>query len=305
MDRMSREDSVAALERENRIIKRKLKRSEINRALLEEALDSHLEVVKACAGIGRDGAVYRDNIARLRTEIEQEYLAKAKVNERLHKLDRLNMVGAMAASIGHEVRNPLTTVRGYLQFFENKGGFEKYKEALWLMIEELDRANSIITNYLSLAKNKRVDLQPGNLEQVLQAVGPTLQAEALRHGHGLEFDLQETPAILMDRNEIRQLIGNLVQNGLDALGDKGGVTVRTTADGDSALLSVTDSGRGIPEDALGKLGTPFFTTKKTGNGLGLAVAYRIVERHRGSIRFATSPGGTTVTASFPTLQPVM
>ena len=302
MDKLCPEDSLAALERENRIIKRKLKRSEINRALLEEALDSHLEVVKACAGFGRVGGDCHEHAARLRIEIEQEYLVKAKVKERLHKLDRLNMVGEMAASIGHEVRNPLTTVRGYLQLLERRGGFEKHKEALWLMIEELDRANSVITDYLSLAKNKRVDLKQGNLEQVLRTVSPMLQAEASRFGHRLEFDLQATPAILMDRCEISQLAGNLVRNGLEAMGEKGGVTVSTVADGGSALLSVRDCGSGIPYDALEKLGTPFFTTKKTGNGLGLAVAYRIVERHRGYIRFATSPSGTTVTASFPVLQ---
>lgn len=293
------EESVAALERENRIIKRKLKRSEINRALVEEALESHMEVVRMCASLGND---HRELIAGLRAEIEREFQAKARAEERLRHQDRLNLVGEMAASIGHGVRNPLTTVRGYLQFFESKGGFGKYKDALWLMIEELDRANAIITDYLSLAKNKRVNLLPGQLEKVVQKIKPLLQVEAIRRGQILAFDLQATPAILMDKDEIRQLVVNLVKNGLEAMGDGGRLTVRTASSRDGIVLKVEDCGTGIPPEAMERLGTPFFSTKAGGDGLGLAVSFRIVDRHRGVIGFDSTPAGTTVTVSFPVIE---
>jgi signal transduction histidine kinase len=293
------EAQITALERENRILRQKLARSETNRALMEEALRSHLEVVKACAQITEDRDAYRELSAKLRAEIEQEYSEKTKVNEKLYRLDRLNLVGETAASICHEVRNPLTTVRGYLQFLEGKGRYAKDRDALLLMIAELDRANAIITDFLSLAKNKRVDLRPGNLKKVLLAIKPMLEINVLRSGHTLEIDLQDTPDILMDEGEIRQLVINLAQNGLEAMAEPGRIIVRTAVIDNAVLLSLIDAGKGIPPEIMDKLGTPFFTTKDTGSGLGLAVSFRIAERHRASINFTSSPAGTTATIVFP------
>jgi two-component system, sporulation sensor kinase E len=298
---MGLEEAIAALERENRIIKRKLVRSETNRALLEEAHESHMEVLKMFGENGED----RDVAARLRSENEQELRAKAKTAERLSRLDRLNLIGETAASIGHEVRNPLTTVRGYLQYFENKTSFEQYKDAIWTMIGELDRANAIITGFLSLAKNKRVDMRPGNLKTALLAIKPRLEADAARLGHSLDFYLQGTPGILMDEGEIGQLAENLVRNGLEAMDGPGLVAVSTCRQGGAVLLTVKDTGKGIPQEIIDNIGTPFFSTNKKGSGLGLAIACRIVERHRGAIDFATSPAGTTVTVSFPAYIPLM
>lgn len=300
MERSLPEKRIAALERENRILKKKLERSATNRSLLEEVLESHIRALKVLnADIQADRNAYRDLSAQLRHEIEQEYLEKARVNEKLYRLERLNLVGEMAASIGHEVRNPLTTVRGYLQFFENKSGFAQYKDAVKLMIEELDRANSIITEFLSLAKNKRIDLRPDNLNKVLLAIRPMLEADAIRTGHDIEFDLQAIPDIQIDENEIRQLVINLVRNGLEAMSKSGRIIVRTAFAGDAVWLVVADSGIGIPPEVLEKLGTPFMTTKDTGSGLGLAVSYRIIERHQASVSFESSPSGTTVTVRFP------
>lgn len=293
------ESRLTALERENRILKKKLERCGANRALLEEALASHIAVLSVLKGeIEEERNTYQKMNAKLRVEIEQEYREKARVQEQLYKLDRLNLIGEMAASIGHEVRNPLTTVRGYLQFFSSKSGFVQYTDALHLMIEELDRANSIITEFLSLAKNKKVDLQPGNLSKVLLAIKPMLLADAIRNGHDLVFDLQDNAAVLMNENEIRQLVINLIRNGLEAMSHPGRITVRTQVPGDTVTLSVQDTGTGIPPEVLSKLGTPFFTTKEKGSGLGLAVSYSIIHRHGASLRFETSPEGTTVTAIF-------
>lgn len=241
---------------------------------------------------------YRDLSDRLRGEIEQEYLEKEKFNEKLHRLDRLNLIGEMAASIGHEVRNPLTTTRGYLQFFGRKEVFAPYKESFRLMIEELDRANSIITEFLSLAKNKKVDIRLANLNGTILALKPMLEADAIRSGHELVFDLGDTPDILMDDSEVRQLVINLVRNGLEAMTKGGRLTIGTAARGGEVLLAINDSGPGIPPQAMGKLGTPFFTTKEKGTGLGLAVSYRIADRHKATLSFDSSPEGTTVTVRF-------
>lgn len=218
------------------------------------------------------------------------------------RLDILNIIGKMAASIGHEVRNPLTTVRGYLQMFHGKDYFRQYHDQLATMISELDRANQIITEYLSLAKAPTFTLQRGNLNQILHSLQPLLQTDALQSGHDLEIITEPVPDILCNEKEIRQLLLNLVKNGLEAMAVKGSLTIRTYTVDARALLSIQDQGTGIDPYVLDNLGTPFLTTKEEGTGLGLSVCYHIAEKHRASIDIHSTPDGTTFFISFPVLE---
>jgi two-component system, sporulation sensor kinase E len=161
------------------------------------------------------------------------------------------------------------------------------------MIEELDRANTIISDFLSLAKNKIVELKSHNLNDVVSVLLPMLQSEAYRTGNDLEIDMGDVPDIGLDEKEIRQLLLNLARNGFDAMAPGGRLTIRTCVDKDKVMLAVSDTGGGIPKSVLAKLGTPFLTTKENGTGLGLPVCYRIAERHRAKIDVQTSPAGTT------------
>jgi len=223
---------------------------------------------------------------------------KRLLAEELARLDRLNVIGEMAAGIGHEVRNPLTTVRGYLQLFTRKSKYADDHEQLAIMIEELDRANLIITEFLSLAKNKSVELKPGNLNDTIQALFPMLQADAFRLGHEIHVDGGNTEVICYDDKEIRQLILNLVRNGLEAMATSGILTIRTYSENDKIILAVQDTGIGISEKIINKLGTPFVTTKEAGTGLGLSICYRIAERHDAKIEVKTSSEGTTFLVKF-------
>lgn len=216
----------------------------------------------------------------------------------IQKLDRLNLVGQMAASIGHEVRNPMTAVRGYLQFFQNRRGFGKYREALKIMIGELDRANAIISEFLSLAKDKRIELKPASLDAIILALRPLLAADALRRGHRLDIEIGGVPDILLDESGIRQLILNLTTNALEAMPLGGAVTIRTRCAGGAVLLQVADNGPGIPPDIIDRLGTPFVTTKERGTGLGLAVCHRVAADHGASISVDSSSVGATFTVTF-------
>ncbi|QDR82375.1 ATP-binding protein [Sporomusa termitida] len=218
------------------------------------------------------------------------------------RLDRLNLVGEMAAGIGHEVRNPMTTVRGYLQLFQRKEKYADDHEQLMVMIEELDRANLIITEFLSLAKNKRIEPKPGNLNGTIHALFPLLQADAFRFGHEIEADIGDIPPTCYDDKEIRQLILNLVRNAMEAMDSRGSVTIRTYADNQAITLAVQDTGPGIPENILPKIGTPFLTTKEGGTGLGLSVCYRIAESHGARIEVETSSRGTTFFVRFKVVE---
>lgn len=228
----------------------------------------------------------------------QVQIEKQKMESAISQLDRMNLIGEMAASIGHEIRNPLTTVRGYLQFFSMKKNFSEYEENFSIMIQELDRANLIITEFLSLAKNKKVDLVSNNLNAIITQIYPLIQADAIGAGKNIILKLGDIPNILMDENEIKQYILNLVRNGLEAIKYKGIVLIKTYMDDQHIILAIQDDGEGMPKDVLEKLGTPFVTTKDRGTGLGIPICYRIAERHNAKLDIETSSTGTTFTIKF-------
>lgn len=215
------------------------------------------------------------------------------------RLDQYKIIGEMAAAIGHEVRNPMTTVRGFLQLLLEKGEANGNEEYFDLMIEEIDRANSIISDFLSLGKDLRVELNHSNLNEVVKQSHLILDAEAKKMDHQIQFIPGEIPCILLDIKQIRQLVFNLVSNGLEAMTLPGTVTIRTFRQGDEVVLSIQDQGGGIDANILETLGKPFITTKEKGTGLGLAVCFSIAERHGARLNVQTSNTGTNFFVHFP------
>ena len=220
--------------------------------------------------------------------------------EKITRLDRLNIIGEMAAGIAHEIRNPMTTVRGLLQFMGNKGEFIDQKDNFILMINELDRANSIITEFLSLAKNSVMNFRENNLNTILHEIYPLLQADALSNNCEIKLALTDIPNLSMAPNSIRQLIFNMIRNALDARPRNGMIHISTRTISAKVLLTIEDSGIGMSAEVINKLGTPFFTTKDQGTGLGLAICYRIAQRHAATVIVESHPQkGTTFTIAFP------
>lgn len=236
-----------------------------------------------------------------RSRIYQAQIEKQKIESAMSRLERLNLIGEMAASIGHEIRNPLTTVRGYLQYFKKKKEFLDYVENFSVMVQELDRANLIITEFLSLAKNKKVDLKLNDLNSIITQIYPLIQADAVNGDKNIQLELGEIPEILIDENEIKQYILNLVRNGLEAVNYKGVVSIKTYRDNHSVVLEIKDNGSGIPEEVLDKLGTPFVTTKDNGTGIGIPICYKIAERHKAELELETSSAGTVFAIRFGVL----
>lgn len=238
---------------------------------------------------------------------EQEYLlltmvdiTNQKLMEReIAQLDRLNLIGEMAASIGHEIRNPMTSVRGFLQILGSKAEYQDDLTYFELMIEELDRANDIITEYLSMAKNKPVELKLQSLDIVLKALYPMIQSDANHREITVKLDLNCPAQVLIDTNEIRQLIINITRNGLEAMTQGGDLTIGTMQESDKIVLFIKDEGPGIPPDISNKLDLPFFTTKENGTGLGLPICYSIAARHNAKLDYETGSSGTTFYLRFP------
>ena len=231
-------------------------------------------------------------------KVTQDITEKKKLENEMKKLDRLNLVGEMAATIAHEIRNPMTTVRGFLQMIGAKQDLLMYKEPFSLMIDELDRANSIITEFLSLAKNRVVKFKEGNLNSVIKTISPLIMADAISVDKTIEFELNQIQSLSMDEKEIRQLILNLVRNGLEAMPAGKTLTLGTYTEADEVVLFVRDEGTGIEPELIEKIGTPFLTTKEKGTGLGLPVCFSIAARHNAQIQIDTDESGTTFYVKF-------
>lgn len=216
-----------------------------------------------------------------------------RLESEMARLDRLNLIGQMAAGISHEIRNPMTTVSGFLQMLGGKQKLHEYKEYFNLMQSELNRANSIISEFLSLSRNKKTTFKMNNVNQIIYTLAPLLDSDALLSNSQIKYELGYIPDVLLDEKQIHQLILNLVRNGIESMADGGCITIKTYVEGSNVVLAFSDQGRGIDPEVLKKIGTPFLTTKEKGTGLGLATCYSIAARHNAVIDVETGPGGTT------------
>lgn len=222
-----------------------------------------------------------------------------KLKEEMRKLDRLNLVGEMAAGVAHEVRNPMTVIKGYLQFLSKKVP-DGMMEQFCIILSELERIESIITDFLSLAGNKIVNNTEQNLNTIIKGIVPLIATDARNRGIEVEINLaEELPNLILNEKEIKQLLLNLARNGIEAMGQHGTLIIESIIEDDTISLCVEDSGCGIYKENQEKIFDPFFTTKDYGTGLGLSVCAGIVRRNNGIIKVKSEQGkGTRFTITF-------
>lgn len=224
---------------------------------------------------------------------------KKQYEQELKRLSNIDLIGQMAAGISHEIRNPMTTVRGFLQLLKEENIYEKHNKYFNLMIEELDRSNSIITEFLSMGNTKKSDLQMLDLNLIIHDTIPLIKIDTHNQNKYIQVDTNDIPELLLNRNEIRQLLINLYRNGLEAMSTGKVLTISTYKEGQNCVvLAVRDQGKGIRPEVLEKLGTPFYTTKDNGTGLGLGICYAIAARHNAKIEIQTGSEGTTFFVKF-------
>lgn len=239
-------------------------------------------------------------VISLRENLRQEYAERAKVNNEIAKLDRLNLVSQMAASVAHEIRNPMTVIAGYVQMTAQKAD-EKFRHQLDIVLEELQRVDDIISNFLSLARNKPLEMSKHQINDIILSLYPLLYADAMPRSIEIILDLAKTlPEINCDKKELSQLILNLCRNAFEAMENKGKLSITTLSAPEYVELWIADTGCGISAATAEKIFDPFFTTKTNGTGIGLAVCKSIVEQHGGKISVNSREGaGTTFIISFP------
>lgn len=218
----------------------------------------------------------------------------------LEKADKLSTVGQMVASVTHEIRNPLTTVRGFIQLLNDKTN-RQYDSYFKLILGELDRANGIISDFLSLSQRRIDEKVECSLNEIVRSMHPMLVASTNMKGQYINLDLDEQlPSLLLNDKEMKQVLLNLSRNGMEAMTQGGTLTLSTRVREGRCMLEVADTGCGIPEELMDKLYEPFFTTKDIGTGLGLPICLSIVQRNGGIIEIESKKEvGTKFVISFP------
>ncbi len=166
------------------------------------------------------------------------------------------------------------------------------------MIEELSRANTIITEFLSLAKQPESTKKKQYINAIIEKLFPLLQAEALMENKTVNIQLGVCKSFELDEKEIKQLVLNIALNGLEAMSEGGTLQIETFMYNEDLVLRLSDDGPGMSKDVLEKVGTPFFTTKQNGTGLGLAICHRIAQSHDADISIESSNQGTVFTVTF-------
>lgn len=225
---------------------------------------------------------------------------KKQYEKELKRLANLDLIGQMAAGISHEIRNPMTTVRGFLQLMVMNEQLEPHAAHFNLMIAELDRANAIITEFLSVGNTRTSDMKMMSLNTILDDISPLIKIDTANQNKQIHIYTQEVPELLLNHNEIRQLIINLYRNGLEAMDEGQTLTIGTYPENENyVVLAVQDQGSGIDPAIIDKIGTPFYTTKDEGTGLGLGICYAVAARHNATITIETGPEGTIFFTKFP------
>lgn len=206
-----------------------------------------------------------------------------KIRKEIHNMDRLNLIGQMAAGVAHEIRNPLTAVKGYLQFLQRKVP-QNLLEQFQIALTELGRVEELIIDFLSLARNRTDEKRISNLNNLIRESLPLLQPEAIKRDMSVRVNLGPSlPDQCLDEKEIKQVILNLSRNAFEAMSKHGTLTLETAANDKEIILLITDTGAGIPCERINKIFDPFFTTKDKGTGLGLAICESIIKNHGGTI----------------------
>ncbi|GGJ11856.1 hypothetical protein GCM10010885_21490 [Alicyclobacillus cellulosilyticus] len=220
----------------------------------------------------------------------------------MQQAEKLAVVGQLAAGIAHEIRNPLTTLKGFVQLLRVARPVKP--EHLEIMDAELRRIERIVQEFLLLARPQPAVWQTHDLAQVLDDVIALLDTQALMRNVRICRDYSPVPQVVCDVHRLKQVFIHILQNALEASAAGGMVHVVLQPRHEGVVVRIVDQGAGMSPERLARLGEPFYTTKEKGTGLGLMVSRRIVEAHRGHLCIASEEGrGTTVEVILPATGP--
>ncbi|MBY0098928.1 PAS domain-containing sensor histidine kinase [Mesobacillus maritimus] len=222
-----------------------------------------------------------------------------ETEKRLRRTEKLSVVGELSASVAHEIRNPLTSLKGFVQLLKMED--EKHHLYYKIMLDELDRINHIVGELLLLAKPQKVLYKKVDIQNIISDVVSLLKTEASLHNIQIEFMSREDEIqIECEPNQLKQLFINIIKNAIDASNQGDVVAVSLDQIGENVSIIIKDNGCGISNERLKRLGEPFYSSKEKGTGLGLTVSFNIVQSHSGKIQFKSEQNkGTVVQIDLP------
>lgn len=229
-----------------------------------------------------------------------------QTRDMLGRSEMLSVLGQLAAGVAHEIKNPLTSLKGFARLLEPSLQ-NKEQRFIGIMKEELDRIELIVNEMLVLSKPQVIMFEERDMSELLNYVIELLGTQAIMKSIEIKKEFEPVPLIACEDRQLKQVFVNLLKNAIEAMpGDGHGqirVSLQQAGHSDSIRIEVSDQGQGIAPDRLARLTEPFYTTKEKGTGLGLMMTASIVERHGGTIHFASELGvGTTVTVTLPIQQ---
>ncbi|CAH0156487.1 ATP-binding protein [Priestia megaterium] len=243
----------------------------------------------------------KDGIAKAIDELEV-IMEKTRMQKELQRAEKMNAIGQLAASVAHEIRNPMTVVKGFLQLFQDNTKLSNTELSyIHLMINEMDRAEAIIHDYLSLAKPDVHQHRFINCLECITSLVDLLSSYALLTNNILiELDAKEEMYVRGSRNELNQVLLNIMKNGIEAMRAGGTLRVGLYKREGQVHIQIEDTGIGMTSEQVNRLGTAFYSLKEKGTGIGLMVSYQLVEQMNGRIEVESIPGkGSTFTLIFP------
>lgn len=227
---------------------------------------------------------------------------KAKTESLLQNSEKLALVGILAAGIAHEIRNPLTSIKGFIQLFKSK--YKGDEEYFNLILSELERINLIVGEFLVLAKPAVMVYKEEEISSLIKSVVTLLNTQAILHNVQIVLDFDsDLPLVVCEKNQLKQVFINVLKNAIEAMPNGGVIDIKTKVkENDKVSICFTDQGPGIAQELIPKLGEPFYTTKEKGTGLGLMTSYKIIENHDGELKILSKVHeGTTVEVILPAI----
>jgi two-component system, sporulation sensor kinase A len=231
--------------------------------------------------------------------ISRDITERKKSEEILLQSEKLSIVGELAAGVAHEIRNPLTTIKGFIQLYKKENSSIEFND---LLLNELERIETITSELLSLGKPQAVQLMRANLVDLIDNTLELLQPQAYMNNIQFNFSFQDSQIMITcEKNQLKQVFLNILKNAMEAMADGGSIDIVLQELNDNeCMISFQDHGCGIPEDLLPRLGEPFYTLKEKGTGLGLMICHKIIKQHHGTITYHSKLNeGTLVEITLP------
>lgn len=221
--------------------------------------------------------------------------------DKIKQREKLAVVGELAAGVAHEIRNPLTSIKGFVQLIDLKKGAELPPFYIGTILDELDRIEQIVGELVVLAKPANEKKSQVDLSSLLQDTVNLMSPQAAMQNVGLRVEIEPgLPFVEGVRNQLKQVLINLIKNSIEAIGEEGEIVITATYQSRHILITVADNGKGIEPEVIEKIATPFFSTKDSGTGLGLMISYGIIHNHGGEISVESKFGvGTEFRIKLP------